>query len=308
MEKLKIIGTGLTGLVGSRIVELLGGKYQFVDFSLDNGVDITDSSKLASAFTKHKDAKIVLHLAAYTDVDKSWEQAGDKKGPCYRVNVLGTTDIARLCRLHGQHLIHISTDFVFDGVKKEPYVETDKPNPIEWYGQTKYQAEQAVRQSGCSYTILRIAFPYKIKPSAKEAYVIENSQKIYKQDLVRKIITKLTKNETLHLWHDQLICPTLIDDIALAVDKLCQQKPGNEILHCVGSEAISPYLLGQKIAKIFAFDSKLVVKSSLADYLAGHPGVRPYQEKLVLSNEKLYNMLGFKPVKISEGLKKYENQ
>ena len=101
-----IIGTGLSGLVGSRIVELLSDRHDFVDFSLDSGIDITDKSLLEKAFRKNREARVVLHLAAFTDVDKAWEQRGDKDGLCYRVNVIGTRNIAQLCAKYNQYLIH----------------------------------------------------------------------------------------------------------------------------------------------------------------------------------------------------------
>jgi dTDP-4-dehydrorhamnose reductase len=309
MNRAKIIGTGLTGLVGSRIVELLSRKYQFIDFSLDKKVDITDFSKLKDSFKDNNEAEAVLHLAAFTDVNRAWEQNGDKNGLCYKVNVLGTKNIATLCQEYNKYLIHISTDFVFDGKSppKSGYLEEDKPNPIEWYGQTKFMAEQEVEKSGSSYTILRIAFPYKTKSSDGETYLLDGGKKIFKQDLVRKMINRLQKGETLHLFEDQLICPTFIDDIAFTVDKVLQKKPQQERFHCIGSESISPYGIGQKIINLFSLKKGLVVPSSLSEYLKKNPHIRPYQPKLVLNNKKLYNDLGLRLITISEGLKKLKN-
>jgi len=79
MGKVKIIGTGLSGLVGSRITELLKNKYNFVDFSLDSGVDILNDKALKEAFNKNKEAEAVLHLAAFTDTSAAWQERGDKK-------------------------------------------------------------------------------------------------------------------------------------------------------------------------------------------------------------------------------------
>src|SRR4030042_2472259 len=163
---MKIIGTGLSGLVGSRIVELLQNKNQFADFALDSGVDITDELKLKKAFSQNKDAKTVIHLAAFTDVNEASKQTNDKNGLCYRINVLGTENVAQLCAKNAKYLIHISTDFVFDGKKDGAYSEEDQPNPIEWYGQTKLWAEEKIKNSGCRYLILRIAFPYKAQAAA----------------------------------------------------------------------------------------------------------------------------------------------
>jgi len=308
MSQVKIIGTGLTGLVGSRIVELLSN-YDFVDFSLDNEIDITDFAVLKQAFSENKDAKIVLHLAAFTNVDKAWEQKNKKELSCYQVNVLGTKNIAKLCKKHNKYLIHISTDFIFDGINppKRGYTEKDIPNPIEWYGETKYLAEKEVSKSECDYSIVRIAFPYKLKPSLKESSIKQDGKELYKLDLVRKMIQKLKNNEILNLFNDQFICPTFIDDIAYALGKIIEKKPENEIFHCVGGKAITPYELGVLIAKILSLSSDKIKGVSLSEYLNNNPKVRPYQPKLVLSSQKLYNYLGVKTIGIDEGVKEYAN-
>ena len=100
---MKIIGTGLSGLVGSRIVELLSDEHQFINFSLDSGIDITNLSLLKEKFSENKEAGAVLHLAAFTDVNAAWKQNNDKNGICYKVNVLGTKNIARLCQLNKKY-------------------------------------------------------------------------------------------------------------------------------------------------------------------------------------------------------------
>jgi len=146
MMKKKIIGTGLSGLVGSRIRELTNDKFHWVDFSLETGIDILDFSLLKEAFETHKDAEGVVHLAAFTDTNAAWQQRGDKKGLCYRLNVEGTRNIVDLCRRYKKYLVYISTDFVFDGKKKGAYSEEDKPDPIEWYGYTKFLGEQVVEK------------------------------------------------------------------------------------------------------------------------------------------------------------------
>jgi len=197
----QVIGTGLSGLIGSRIVELLSDKYAFSDLSLEAGVDITNSVQIEEKI-RNSEAEVVLHLAAFTDVDAASKQDGDKSGSCYKVNVLGTQNVVSACRTSGKYLIHVSTDFVFDGKKKEPYTEEDKPNPIEWYGKTKFWAEEEVRKGGINYAIVRPAFPFRVEFKAKK-------------DLVRQIIKGLEENSLPPMFVDQIITPTFIDDIAL---------------------------------------------------------------------------------------------
>lgn len=296
---MKIIGTGLSGMVGSRIVELLGGRFEFTDFSLDSGTDITDVEGLAKAFLKEREAKAVLHLAAFTDVDASQKQKDDKGGSCYRVNVLGAQNIARLCAKTNKYLIHISTDFVFDGEKQTAYTEEDEPRPIEWYGQTKLWAEEAVKNSSCDYLILRLAFPFKAKPSPPS---MEPKAKL---DLVRKIKIKLEEGQRLEMFTDQIITPTFIDDLARTVEKVLAKRPQG-IYHAVGGTALSPFELAQKIATTFGLDQKLIRPNSLEDFV--HSNGRPRQKRLALSNKKLETGLGVKMQTIDEALATMKSQ
>jgi len=294
-----IIGTGLSGLVGSRIVELLQKKHLFTDFSLDSGVDITDFNQLKKAFQENQEAEIVLHLAAFTDVDTAYQQKDDKNGLCYRVNVLGTKNIARLCKETGKYLIHISTDFVFSGRKKTAYTEDDTPDPIEWYGQTKYWAEEEVKNSGSDNTILRIAFPYKAEAGPKQ---LEPRVKL---DLVRKIKQKLEKEEKIPAFTDQIITPTFIDDIAGGVRVVAERKPKG-IYHLVGSNSLSPFELAQKIADTFRLSKKLIEKESLKGYLVQNK--RPRQIRMELSNKKIYEKLGIKMKTVDQALQLIKEQ
>ena len=294
MKKTKVIGTGLSGLVGSRIVELLANRYHFVDFSLATGIDILNNSLLEEAFGKHQDAKAVLHLAAFTDTAKAHDQKGDKKASCYQLNVIGTKNIIAQCQKYGQRLIHFSTDFVFSGQKDGVYTEDDRPDPIDWYGQTKFEAERAVLAAGLPAVIARIAFPYR-------------SQFIPKQDLVRKIIQGLKNNSLYPMFADQIITPTFIDDIAWGVDHFLAS--GNEgIFHLVGSESLSPYQLAQKVAKTFGFGPDLIKKGSLAEYQKTLPkNSRYWQKSLALSNQKI-SALGVAMSGVDQGLLKMKKQ
>lgn len=280
-----IIGTGLSGLVGSRIVELLEKKYDFVDFSLESGVDITNRSLLEKAFQENKEARAVLHLAAFTNVNAAWKERGNKKGLCYRVNVVGTRNVAQICAEKGLHLVHISTDFVFDGKKRTPYTEKDEPSPIEWYGKTKYWAEKEVERSGAKYCLVRIAFPFR-------AYFPE------KLDLVRKIIKGLEENSLPPMFSDQIITPTFVDDIAYVLNSLIDRTIQG-VYHVVGSTFVSPFELAVRIAEVFGFNKRTIKKESLEEYL--RKDGRPRQKYLALSNKKLLQ-LGVKMRTLEESL------
>ncbi len=297
MMKTKIIGTGITGLVGSRIVELLRKQYDFVNFSLETGINITNLDLLRQKFEQNDTTKVVLHLAGFTDVSAAWVQNGNKNGSCYQINTQGSRNIAQLCKKYSKYLIHISTDFVFDGQNPPAggYKETDRPNPIEWYGQTKLWAEEQVVKSGCQSLIFRIAFPYKAKISDPSL------EKQVKLDLVRTIKEKLTKGESMLMFTDQMITPTFIDDIAQAVEASIKLRPKG-IYHCVGSAPLSPYELAIRVADAFKLDKSLVKKSKLEDFIKTSGDDRPRQKNMSLSNQKIQKDLGVKMATIEEGL------
>jgi len=281
----EIIGTGLSGLVGSRVVEL-NPQHHFTDLSLDTGFDILHPATLEKIFNENP-APVVIHFAAFTDTNAAFTQTGDKTGLCYRLNVVGTENIAKLCHIYKKHLIYISTDFVFNGTKTGIYTELDTPHPIDWYGQTKLLGEQFAD------TIVRIAYPYRSNFPAKI-------------DLVRKIKTKLENQETLNIFADQITTPTFIDDIALGLNILINQKPSG-IYHLVGSSSQSPYEMAIAIANTFDLDLSLIKPSSLKDYLSD-PEARPYSLNGALSNQKFITEFNFTPKTLIEGLSELKQQ
>ncbi|MFA5827857.1 MAG: sugar nucleotide-binding protein [Candidatus Shapirobacteria bacterium] len=292
--KPKIIGTGLSGLVGSRVVELLQDRLEFVDFSLETGINLLDQQNLSTAFSSHQDATAILHLAAFTDTGAAWLQRGDKSAPCYQVNVIGVQNLLELAKKYHKYFINISTDFVFDGTTDGKYTEESTPNPIEWYGQTKYEAEKLVSASGVSFSTVRLAFPYRAKFEPKK-------------DLIRKLIDNFKSGNLYPMFTDQITTPTFIDDIALALGYILDNQP-NGIFHVVGSSSQSPYQMAQMIADTFDFDKLLVKEGSLVDFVASQPpDSRPWQKNLSLSNKKISD-LGIKMKTLSEGLQTLKTQ
>jgi len=285
-----IIGTGLSGMVGSRFAELNKDKFNFINLDLTTGVDITNAKKVGTALAKHQPT-IVIHFAAFTDVSKAYQEKGNKQGIVYQVNTLGTKNIAQACKKHNHYLIHISTDFIFDGQKKTPYTEDDKPNPIEWYGQTKFWAEQEVAKSGCDYVIARLAFPFRA----------HFPQKL---DLIRNILAKLKTNSLYPMFTDQIITPTFIDDICQVLNVFIDKKPTG-IYHIVGSTSLSPYELAKKIAQVFNLKAD-IKKGSFKEYMKKDP--RPRQQYLKLSNSKLQEDLNITMKDIDVSLKEMKRQ
>ncbi len=298
---MKILGTGLTGLVGSRFVELLESVYEFSYINLKNGVDILDKKSVFDIISS-SDANLVIHMAAKTNVDGcELDKQKDKDAlgsddftkiisdkSAWAVNVLGTKNIIEACQKNNKKLIYVSTDFVFDGTKKS-YTEEDIPNPVNWYAKTKYEGEKLVQDSGLEYIIVRLAYPYR-------AFFERN-------DFVRGLISKLEKGEKLEMLTDHIMVPTFIDDIVNALDVLIQ-KEENGIFHVVGSQSITPHEASLKIAKEFDLDSKLISKTTRREYFAGK-APRPFC--LNLKNDKISN-LGVEMSSFDKGLIEIKHQ
>lgn len=286
-----ILATGAVGLVGSRFLELYADQYHVDNIDIVSGVDITNIEQVKQFVSDHP-SDTLIHLAAFTDTNKAFDENGDQNGLCYRVNVVGTKNIAEVCKEFGIHLIHISTDFIFDGSKDAPYTEIDPPNALEWYGKTKQMAEEVVQNSGISYTILRIAYPYRAN--------FDN-----KPDLIKKIRLGLESGKLYPQFTDTIITPTLIDDIAAAFDQVIKTKPQG-IFHVTGSTALSPYELAQKVATAYGFDPAVVKEGSLTEYLKA--ASRPFARNVSMSNAKAVSELGLTFANIDTGLAEIKKQ
>ncbi|HBB76168.1 MAG: hypothetical protein A2186_00260 [Candidatus Levybacteria bacterium RIFOXYA1_FULL_41_10] len=290
--KPQIIAFGLSGLVGSRIEELLSDKYEFVGLSTSNGVDITKPETLIS-IKDYKDASFVLHLAAKTNVD-SCELDKDlgEQGEAWRVNVLGPKNVAEVCRETGKKIIYVSTDFVFDGEKPEgdSYDEEDIPNPINWYAKTKYEGERVVERSGADYAILRIAYPYRAESDKRG-------------DFSRSIKEKLINGESVKAVTDHVFCPTFIDDLVPVIKELISIDAVG-IYHAVGGQALSPYDAAILIAQTFDFDLRLINPITREEFFKGS-APRPFN--LELNNGKI-GKLGIRMRSFKEGIGESKNQ
>lgn len=288
-----IIGTGLTSMVGSRFTELYAQEFSFENLDLATGVDITNEGLVKEKISE-SNGDVVIHFAAFTDVSRAHEQNGDTEGLCYRLNVLGTRHVALSCKASGKYLIHVSTDFVFDGENPPEggYTETDTPHPLEWYGKTKLWAEEEIKQSGANSVIVRIAYPYRANFPAK-------------LDLVRSLIKNIKQGKLYPLFTDHIITPTFIDDIARVLRAVIHKRPQG-IFHTVGSTSISDYELALAIATVFNLDKSVIKPGSLQEFLK--TAKRPYEKNLALSNSKLKQELGLSMATIPEGLKAIKAQ
>lgn len=302
---MKILATGLTGLVGSRFTDFFENTYEIEHINLENRINILDKVEVEN-FISNSDSPLLLHMAAKTNVDvceqdkvedkkileienlgereKAWQESQSAWG----VNVFGTQNIVDACKNNGKKIVYISTDFVFNGQKRS-YSEEEIPDPINWYAKTKYEGEKLIRESGLDFIIVRIAYPYR-------AY-------FKRSDFVRGLISKLEKNEKLEMITDHIMVPTFIDDVVNAIDVLIQ-KEEKGIFHVVGNQTVTPYEAALKIAKEFELDDSLISKTTRAKYFAGK-APRPFC--LNLKNDKINN-LGIEMSSFDQGIREVKNQ
>lgn len=280
---MKVIGTGLSGMLGSRVVSFLAPRFSFENLSLEVGIDITDPIQLDKHVTA-SDAQWVFHFAAKTDVDGSEAEAGlGEKSPAWIINVTATEHLVAICQKTHKRLLYISTDYVFDG-KKDVYTEADALNPLGWYAKTKAEGENRVMSLGQSALIVRTANPYGAGATGKK-------------DFVHKILERLGSGLEVVAPADQQLVPTFVDDIAGAIELLVG---GNHsgIYHIVGGSVENPYKAAQIIADTFGLPKTLVKATTFEKYFQGR-APRPYCA--ILKHDKI-DKLGAVMHTFAEGL------
>lgn len=288
---MKILGTGLSGLVGSRVVDLLSSSFEFENLSRATGIDIADLNQVIAAFEKN-DSPLVLHLAAKTDVDgcEADKKLG-KDGEAWKINVEGTRNIVKACEKSGKKLIYVSTDFVFDGNIDEGnfYTEEDAPDPVNWYATTKYEGEKVVQGSSTPWVIVRLAYPYRAS--------------FEKVDFARAIKARLEENLPVATVSDHIFAPTFIDDFSFSL-KVLIEKDVTGIFHTVGGDCLSPFDAANIIAETFNLDKNLITKTTREEFFKDR-AQRPF--RLSLKNAKIESF-GVKNSTFREGVLKIKEQ
>lgn len=283
---MQILGTGLSGLVGSRIVDQLSDCV-FSNLDLTTGVDITNEQQVMDAVQKSP-AEVILHLAAFTDPNAAWDQKGDKNGVCYKVNVTGTENLVKTAQSFGKHFIHVSTAFVFDGTKEDIYVETDDVHPIEWYGETKALAEEVVQQKCDHWTIFRIDQPFRSDKFEK------------KSDTTHRIITGIQTKKLYPQFVDHWFSPTIIEDFALAVNWAAENK-SQGIFHATSNVKVSDFEYATMVNDALHLDGE-IQQGFLENYLKTLN--RPYQRNTAMNSSKLQETANLIPTQLSEALER----
>ena len=220
----KILVTGANGMLGQDLCPILEDEgYDVVETDIHN-LDITNS-EIVTSVLKKENPDVVIHCAAYTNVDKAEEDIETAK----LINTKGTENIAKACAEINSVMVYISTDYVFDGNSTKPYLPADKTAPLNNYGLTKWQGEEAVRKYCKKHFITRTSWLYGI----------------HGKNFVETMISLSHKPE-LKVVDDQIGCPTWTIELANGIVKLLETKDYGTY-HICGSGKTSWYGFAKEI-------------------------------------------------------------
>lgn len=298
MQK-RIILTGSNGLLGQKIVPLLADRVNVQLLATSLGInrhplregysyqeaDMSDLEAWKEIFESFKPTEII-NTAAITHVD----QCEDNKALCDQVNITSVENLVQLCREYNTRLIHISTDFVFDG-KNGPYREEDETGPVNYYGQSKLKAEEIIMNGGISYAILRTMLLYGITPAMSRSNIVLWAKK------------SLEENVSIRVVNDQVRCPTLAEDLAGATVN-ATMKDVEGIFHISGAEMMPITEIVYRVADFWKLDKSLVTEVSSASLNQKAP--RPPVTGFIIL--KAQTELDYQPHTFEQGLALIDRQ
>nr|WP_295930786.1 SDR family oxidoreductase [uncultured Dyadobacter sp.] len=293
MKNKKILITGSNGLLGQKLVELLISKPHIDTIATARGenrlpfkqgyqyleMDITDPLAVENVLgTTLPD--VVIHTAAMTNVD----QCEMEKEACWQLNVNAVETLVRVCGKHNIFLEHVSTDFVFDGTSG-PYREEDAPNPVSFYGWSKYAAEKAVISSGIRWAIARTVLVYGIAHDMSRSNIILWVKKSLEEGKAIQVVT------------DQFRTPTLAEDLANGCYLIADDQ-ATGIFHLSGKDFLTPYEMALMAADYFGLDASLISPTDASAFT--QPARRPPRTGFDLTKSR--NVLGYEPHTFREGI------
>lgn len=294
-----ILVTGSNGLLGQKIIYALLGRTDVRCISTAKGenrmrvqegyhyetLDITSKEEVNHILGKWK-PDVVINTAALTNVDV----CESRKEDATLLNVTAVEHLVDACRKCGSHLVHLSTDFVFDGTSG-PYTELDVPNPLSHYATTKWQGEQVVMASDISWSIIRTIIIYGV--------VDDNSR----SNVVLWTYNALRKQQNITVINDQFRSPTLAEDLADACIAAGLRR-ANGVYHVSGRETMCILDMVKIVAAFFKLDASFIQPISSAEL--NQPAKRPPVTGFIIS--KAERDLDFRPRSFLSGLEEVKKQ
>ncbi len=290
---MKILVTGSNGLLGQKLIDLYKNKTEFELIATARGndryheksgyvyesLDITNETEVQNILAKYK-PDVLINTAAMTNVDAC---ETDKEG-CDALNINAVKYLVNACNANGVHLVHLSTDFIFDGTHG-PLLETEKPNPLSYYGLSKLKGEEEVINNSNSWAILRTVLVYGIVSDMSRSNIVLWAK------------GALESGKTINVVADQFRTPTLAEDLAMGC-KLAADKKAQGIYNISGRDYMSVFDLVYKVADFWNLD-KTLLNMSTSEGIK-QPAKRPPITGFIL--DKAIQELGYAPHSFEQGL------
>jgi dTDP-4-dehydrorhamnose reductase len=261
----KILLTGANGQIGTEIRSLGVARNIELIATTSQQLNITDAQQIQAAISEQQ-PDVVINAAAYTAVDA----AENDEAAAYAVNETGARNLAIACENQRCRLVHISTDFVFDGTSADTYGEDAPANPLNAYGKSKYAGEQAIREHCAQHVIVRTAWVFS--PWAK--------------NFMKTMLTLMEQGKTLNVVNDQQGSPTAAADAASALVEISRQltesrNPAFGTYHYCGQGQTSWFGFATRIAQSWQdFSGKSVELSAIPTSEYPTPALRPQNSSL----------------------------
>jgi len=278
-----ILVIGAKGMLGRDLLPLLQSSFmerEVVGWDIEE-IDIREEKSTRSK-VETLNPETVINIAAYTDVDgceKNREAA-------FQVNAEGMRHVALGAKACGAKVVYMSTDYIFDGKKKEPYLETDLPNPLSVYGQTKLKGEEVLQKGIDDHLIIRTQWLYGR----------------HGKNFVASILRQAREKRTLTVVDDQTGSPTYTVDLSRAITGLLRQK-SRGIFHVVNQGNCTWYTLSQAVMNFAQIEG--ITLTPVSSEALGRPALRPSYS--VLDTQKLERETGMRLRHWADALKEYLN-
>ncbi len=286
--------TGSNGLLGQKLVALLSQNSDIQLMATSKGknripftngyeyieMDITNPEQVAEVIENSR-PDAIIHTAAMTNAD----QCENEKDLCWTLNVKATEYLVKSAEKHQIFFCYLSTDFVFDGLSG-PYSEEDLPNPLSFYGWSKYAGEAVVKRSKCPWSIIRTVLVYGI------------THDMSRSNIILWVKKSLEAKQNIKVVIDQFRTPTLAEDLARGC-YLVVSKKAEGIFHISGKDFLTPYEMAIKTADFFGLDKTLITPVNADTFTQA--AKRPPRTGFIL--DKAISVLGYNPVSFDEGIK-----
>jgi dTDP-4-dehydrorhamnose reductase len=297
---IKILITGANGLLGQKLAELLLPRTDIEILATSRGenklaqilpalpfrsMDVTDAIQVEQVISDFKPTHII-HTAAMTNVD----QCEDDREGALKLNRDAVQYLVDACEKYNVHLVHVSTDFIFDG-ENGPYTEKDLPNPVNFYGETKLMAEELVKNAKCKWAILRTVLVFGV------------AHDYGRTNIVLWVRDSLQAGKVIKVVNDQFRTPTLAEDLAMGC-WLAVKHDAEGIYNISGNEMLTPYEMAMQVADFFTLDNSLIDKADASTFT--QPAKRPPRTGFDIS--KAQKDLGYQPHTFMEGIRMVAEQ